>query len=276
MLCFCQLSHKQVLKQIRCAVSGGPPISPEKFDFEWSLVFAQAANIVENDRIVLRQLHLVQGGDVIDVSDANAPEYLRAFERMYLGDGVALQIRALQSGFYSIIPQEHVAILGPSGLLHSLGCLTCPEFDLEDLRFGLEPKHGYDTQSPQYVWLIETLSKFDEPQRRALVRFLTGSPWLPNGFQGLQTRLTVQLQTTKEGKPADDSYFPVAQTCAGLFKLPRLVAALLPHSLSYQLTRRRSPRHWGICTDAATLLTLTGLQLHFRKTTQRSAAFCNI
>jgi len=215
-------------------------------------VFAQPACIVESGRIVSRQLHLVQGGDAIDVSSANAAEYLRAFERMYLGDGVALQIRALQAGFYSIIPQHQVAILGPSGLLHHLGCLTCPEFDLEDLRFGLEPKHGYDTQSPQYVWLIETLSKFDEPQRRALVRFLTGSPWLPNGFQGLTPRLTVQLQTTKEGRAADDCYFPVAQTCAGLFKLPRLDAAQLNLLIICMLLRCYLHHRRCICACTST------------------------
>jgi hypothetical protein len=211
----------QVLKKIRSSASGCD---------DWGLVFARPANIIEHGRVVSRQLLLIQGGDEIDVTPANAADYLRSIERMYLGDGVLLQIRALQSGFYSVIPQEKIAILGPSGLLHHLGALKCPEFDPEDLRIGFEPKHGYTTESPQVKWLIETLLTFDEPQRRATVRFLTGSPSLPSGFQGLPRRLTVQLLTTATGHPAGDTYLPVIQACAGLFKLPRLGFAHLCHS----------------------------------------------
>ena len=216
----------QVLKKIRSSASGCD---------DWSLVFARPANMIEHGRLVSRQLQLIPGGDDVDVTPANAADYLRAIERMYLGDGVLLQIRALQSGFYSIISREKIAILGPSGLLHHLGALKCPEFDPEDLRIGFEPKHGYSAESPQVKWLIETLLTFDEPQRRATVRFLTGSPSLPSGFQGLPRRLTVQLLTTTTGHPAGDSYLPVIQACAGLFKLPRLGFTHLHHSFSHYI-----------------------------------------
>lgn len=212
------LIQMQALKQIRSSASGA---------HEWSLVFSQPTNIVEEGCIVSRQLHLVKGGDQVDVVEANASEYLRGIERLYLGDGIALQARALQSGFYSIISQEKISILGPSGLLHHLGALSCPEFDPEDLRLGFEPKFGYSVDSPQYSWLIQTLLTFDEDQRRATVRFLTGSPSLPSGFQGLPKRLTVQLLTTQANQPAGDSYLPVIQACAGLFKLPRFVVRRL-------------------------------------------------
>jgi hypothetical protein len=206
----------QALKQMRSSASVAD---------ECSLVFSQPVNIVEAGCVVSRQLHLIEDGDRVDVTEANASDYLRGIERLYLGDGIALQARALQSGFYSIISQEKISILGPSGLLHQLGALSCPEFDPEDLRIGFEPKHGYTVDSPQYSWLIETLLTFDEHQRRATVRFLTGSPSLPSGFQGLPKRLTVQLLTTTAGQPAGDSHLPCIQTCFGLFKLPRSIVA---------------------------------------------------
>jgi len=222
-----------LLKRLRASISGGPPIS----EAEWNekgfdcLDFTQQTFVVQpGSRGIIpdisKVLHLVKGGDGIDVTLDNAAEYLHAFERMYLGDGVTMQIRALQSGFYSVIPLEQVAVLGPSGLLHQLGCLGVPEFDLSDMRDGITPQDPYNTQSPQFLWLFDILKSFDEPNRCAFVRFVTGVPWLASGFQGLKFQgvnkpLTVQLRTTsKDNQPCDDSYHPYAQTCFGLLKLP--------------------------------------------------------
>ena len=190
-------------------------------------MFAWPTNIVEQGCIVSRQLHLVQGGDEIEVTAANASEYLRAIERMYLGEGILLQMRALKSGFYSIVSQDKVAMLGASGLLHHMGALSCPPFDRVDLEIAFEPNHGYTTESPQFKWLIDTLLSLDECQRRATVRFITGSPSLPGGFQGLAKRITVQMHKTHTGQPSGDAYMPQVQTCAGLFKLPRFVSRML-------------------------------------------------
>jgi E3 ubiquitin-protein ligase TRIP12 len=130
-----------------------------------------------------------------------------------------MQITALRSGFYSVIQQSHIAVLGPCGLLYQLGCLGIAEFDPADLRAGLTPQAPYASSSPQYLWLLDVLSHFDERNRIAFVRFVTGAPWLPNGFQGLKIPLKVQ-QLTSRGQPCDDSYAPFAQTCFGLLKLP--------------------------------------------------------
>ncbi len=77
----------------------------------------------------------------------------------------------------------------------------------------------------RYLWLLDVLSKFDERNRGAFVRFVTGAPWLPNGFQGLKFQgvkkpLTVQLLTTANNQPCGDFSCPYAQTCFGLLKLP--------------------------------------------------------
>lgn len=216
-----------LLKMLHEAVSSGSPISPEVWyqnGFD-ALDFTLQTNVVEQGSRgivpdISKRLHLVRDGDRIDVTMENAAEYLRAVERMYLGDGVAMQIRALKSGFYSVIEQSHVATLGPCGLLYQLGCLGVPEFDLQDLRGGLTPLAPYSSDSPQYLWLIEILSKFEEPDRLAFVRFVTGAPWLPSGFRGLRTPLELQLLTDKNNKPCDDSYAPFAQTCFGYLKIP--------------------------------------------------------
>lgn len=216
----------QQVKLLRASLLSGVPVTEEvwyengmdclDFTLETSIVEPGSRGIVSD---ISKKLHLVRDGDKVDVTMENVAEYVRAVERMYLGDGVAMQISALRSGFYSVIQQSHIAVLGPCGLLYQLGCLGVPEFDVQDLRLGLTPTMPYTSSSPQYLWLIEILSHFTERDRRAFVRHFTGAPWLPNGFQGLKIPLTVQ-RLDGMGRAAGDTYFPVAQTCMGFVKIP--------------------------------------------------------
>lgn len=219
--------HFNMLMLLHSSVSSGTPISEDvwyqrsldtlDFTIHTNVVGQGCRGIVED---ISKQLHLVPHGDKRDVTNENAAEYLNAVRRIYLEDGVAMQISALRAGFYSVIEQRHVAILGACGLLHQLGCLGVPVFELHDLRSGLTPQAPYVSNSPQYIWLLDVLTKLEERDRQAFVRFVTGAPWLPNGFQGLKNPLKVQLYTTGTGAPCDDSYHPYAQTCSGLLKLP--------------------------------------------------------
>ena len=216
----------QLLKMLRSSVSSGTPISEEEwykngfdcFDFTLptNIVEAGCRGIVSD---ISRKLHLVLDGDKRELTTENAAEYLRAVERMYLGDGVAMQIRALRSGFYSVIEQSQIAVLGPCGLLYQLGCLGVAEFDLQDMRAGITPQAPFTPASPQYLWLIDTLSHFDEANRLAFLRHVTGAPWLPNGFQGLKIPLKL-LVLIRGGQPCGDMHAPFVQTCAGLVQLP--------------------------------------------------------
>jgi len=216
------------LKWLRQAISTGTPIS----DAEWMknfgcflTSFALPTWIAEPGSKGIKsemskELLLVKDGQDIDVTRDNAADYLREFERLHLRDGVLLQLRALKSGFYSIIPQNQVAVLGPSGLLHLLGCFRVPEFDDDDMNEGIVPQQPYTRQSGQFLWLLETLKDLDQRDRSNFLRFVTGAPCLPsNGFRGLKFR-GVSAPITVQDLPGGDSRFPFAGTCHGFLKLP--------------------------------------------------------
>ena len=141
---------------------------------------------------MVRSLELVPGGSDVDLCEANAHLFLKGFERIFLRDGVALQIQALRDGFYSVVPFDSVTILGASGLLRELCCLEVAPFDEEDVKFGLLPVNGYDINSPQFQWLINSMLEFSEQERAAFLRWVRGAPSLPSGFKGLHKRITVQ------------------------------------------------------------------------------------
>ena len=222
----------ELLKLLRSSATSGTPICEEvwcrngydclDFTLPTNIAAAGCKGIVSD---ISRQLHLVHDGDKRELTPADAAEYVRAIERMYLGDGVAMQIRALRSGFYSVIEQSHIAALGPCGLLNQLGCLGVAEFDLQDLRLGITPFHPFTPTSPQYLWLIDLLSRFDQRDRLAFLRHVTGAPVLPNGFQGLKMPLQLQLRrrNPRDGRPdqpCGDESAPFVHTCAGLIQLP--------------------------------------------------------
>ena len=227
------ISHDKwnAMKRLRELVSRGAPITDTEWEyFEGNLDFTQPTFIaqpgskgIKSD--ISKVLHLVKDGHLLEVSRDNAAEYLHEFERMHLRDGVIMQLRALKSGFYSIVSQEQVAVLGPSGLLHLLGCLQVPRFDRVDMSEGIVPQEPYNSQSPQIMWLFEILETLDGCDRCNFLRFVTGSPCLPGGFRSLRFSgaakpLLVQKRTNGDCKPMGDSDLPFSATCHGFLKLP--------------------------------------------------------
>jgi hypothetical protein len=221
------------LKRLRELISSGAPINDTEWEYFENLCldFTQPTFIAQPGSKGIRSdiskvFHLVKDGHLIDVSRDNAADYLREFERLHLRDGVLMQLRALKSGFYSIIPRVQVAVLGPSGLLHLLGCLDVPQFDSNDMREGIVPQDPYNSQSPQFLWLLEILKSFDAIDRCNFLRFVTGSPCLPSGgfrglkFKGIIKPITVQKRKDDRCNVMGDSDLPFASTCFGVLHLP--------------------------------------------------------
>ena len=127
----------------------------------------------------------------MDLCEANAPLFLKAFERFFLRDGVSLQIRALRDGFYSVVSREAVSLLGACGLLRELCCLEVAQFDEDDVKFGLLPAAGFDIDSPQFQWLIKSMLQFNQRERATFLRWVKGGPSLPSGFKGLPQPIRV-------------------------------------------------------------------------------------
>ena len=180
------------LSRLRSFVVGGATFPSDAIDFFGNFQLYCHIPDASSGRLVVRSLELVPGGSDVDLCEANAHLFLKGFERIFLRDGVALQIQALRDGFYSVVPFDSVTILGASGLLRELCCLEVAPFDEEDVKFGLLPVNGYDINSPQFQWLINSMLEFSEQERAAFLRWVRGAPSLPSGFKGLHKRITVQ------------------------------------------------------------------------------------
>jgi E3 ubiquitin-protein ligase TRIP12 len=59
----------------------------------------------------------------------------------------------------------------------------------------ITPAHGFHPKSPQFLYLIRFMNELTVEDRRRFLRFITGSPRLPNGgFGALDPKLTVVLK----------------------------------------------------------------------------------
>jgi hypothetical protein len=180
------------LSRLRAFVVGGTDFPSEAIEcfgnFELFCYLPDAAS----SRLVVRGLELLPGGRNLELSQANAGLFLKGVEQLFLYDGVALQIRALRDGFFSFLPRDSVSMLGASGLLRELDCLEVAPFDEEDVKFGLLPVNGFNVDSPQFQWLVQSMLQFNQLERATFLRWVRGGPSLPSGFRGLPKRITVQ------------------------------------------------------------------------------------
>jgi E3 ubiquitin-protein ligase TRIP12 len=202
-ICGCQLRFEDMgaflspklfdcISRLRAFVEGGAEFPSDAVDSLGDFQLFCHVPDADSGRLVVSSLELVPDGRNIDLCEANAWLFLKAFERLFLRDGVALQISSLKDGFYSVVSREAVSILGASGLLRELQCLDVAPFDEEDVKFGLLPVNGYTVDSPQFQWLIKTMLQFDARERATFLRWVKGAPSLPAGFRSLPKRITVQ------------------------------------------------------------------------------------
>lgn len=205
------LSPKQFdcISRLRAFVEGSTAFPSDAVDCFGDFQLFCYLPDADSGRLVVRSLELVPDGRNIDLCEANAPLFLKAFERVFLRDGVALQIRSLRDGFYSVVSREAVSILGASGLLRELYCLEVAPFDEEDVKFGMLPVNGYNFDSPQFQWLIKSILQFNAHERTTFLRWVRGGPSLPAGFRGLPKRITVQGMHL-----LNVSYFVPASSCS--------------------------------------------------------------
>jgi E3 ubiquitin-protein ligase TRIP12 len=57
------------------------------------------------------------------------------------------------------------------------------------------PAHGYHQKSQPYLYLLKFMTELSKDERKKFLKFVTGSPRLPNGgFGALDPKLTVVLK----------------------------------------------------------------------------------
>jgi E3 ubiquitin-protein ligase TRIP12 len=183
-------------------------------------------------------VELKAGGKDIVVMCANVEEYLQLVVDATLGSGIKAQVEAFRSGFEEVFPLRHLYCFYEDEI-ESMLCGSDDAWDVDLLFKVIKFDHGYSGDSAPVRHFVELLCELDRKERKAFLRFVTGSPRLPpGGLSSLQPQLTVVRKhpsggdvptpgTTPgtpgvrdEGTTLADGDLPSVMTCANYIKLP--------------------------------------------------------
>lgn len=132
------------------------------------------------------------------MTSENITEYITEVLDAILGKGAAIQAKAFREGFSKVFPiadlrafsaDELVMLFGNSDEDWSVESKRTPVLHdsfivltlLSALSEALKADHGFNVESRAIRDLIEIMSEYDAPARRAYLQFITGSPKLPIG-----------------------------------------------------------------------------------------------
>ena len=159
----------------------------------------------------------VEGGEEKVVTLDNVGEFVRLSVRAVLYDTVQAQLAALIDGINDVFRAESLGVFSAGELASLLGAAgeqqDDPRWTASAILPHLSAKHGYSARDRQITDFIALLCELTVPQRRLMLRWLTGSPRLPKtGFAGFPSRLTVVAREGRVGVKSDDM-LPTVSTC---------------------------------------------------------------
>lgn len=161
---------------------------------------------------------LIPDGANVTVTNARVHEYVKLIYRFILDEGVRAQIDAMRQGISEVFPCSHLQALTPAELRSILSGEEGVSWTKEELLEHLEPRNGYDADSPTFLHLVHVLADMEEDTRKDFLRFATGVRVLPpGGLKNLEPKLTV---VRKHCETDPDAHFPSANTCFHFLKLP--------------------------------------------------------
>lgn len=166
-------------------------------------------------------------GNNVMVDIDNLEEYISLVVEATVKTGIMPQMEAFRDGFNQVFPLSSLQIFTETEL-ESLLCGGRELWAAQSLVDHIKFDHGYTSNSPSIVNLLEILGEFTPEQQRAFLRFVTGAPRLPpGGLATLNPKLTIvrKLSTGANGgvkgtAQAADRDLPSVMTCANYLKLP--------------------------------------------------------
>ncbi|VDP74682.1 unnamed protein product [Echinostoma caproni] len=106
---------------------------------------------------------------------SNAESYVRRCLHFALEHGIRRQLNAFRAGFERVIPISSLSMFTPKELGQLISGESSPVWNAKELWTHCEPAAGYNRNSKGFLMLIETLASFDTIERRAFLRFVTGT-----------------------------------------------------------------------------------------------------
>ncbi|TFK39908.1 hypothetical protein BDQ12DRAFT_602743 [Crucibulum laeve] len=164
-------------------------------------------------------IELRPGGRDIPVTSENVSEYIDEVLDAILGKGAQMQAKAFREGFSKVFPISDLRAFSADELVMLFGN-SDEDWSIETLSEAIKADHGFNVESRAIRDLLDIMSEYDQPMRRAYLQFITGSPKLPiGGFRGLNPSLTVVRKPHEAPLTAND-YLPSVMTCVNYLKLP--------------------------------------------------------
>jgi len=169
-------------------------------------------------------IELKQNGKSIDLNLHNLQEYIDLVMHFTFHESIKIQLQAFRKGFNLIFPLETLKPFSTANELEEMICgVQRNDEDWQNiarLKESVVPAHGYYQDSKEYLEFLRFMSELDYEERRKFLKFVTGSPRLPNGgFAVLEPKLTLVHKKALPGENSDD-ILPSVMTCHNFVKMP--------------------------------------------------------
>lgn len=170
-----------------------------------------------------KDIELVPGGSMKEVTSENLPEYLEANLKYRMLNRCKPQITELMLGFFDIIPEAALTIFDPNEL--ELILCGLPTIDMNDWMNNTKYSGYYETKgrrSQVVEWFWEVVQyDFDQEMKARLLQFVTGTSGVPpRGFSVLQGNDGNIKKFCVHGVSRDQYVYPRAHTCFNRIDLP--------------------------------------------------------
>jgi len=171
---------------------------------------------------VKEDVALVEGGEDMEVTNDNFPEYMEACLKYRMLDRVKPQLNELLLGFFDVIPEPLLTVFD----FQELELLMCglPVIDMEDWQAHTEYSGDYEEVGADYPvcqWFWEVVEEFDQEMKARLLQFVTGTSGVPSrGFGVLQGNDGNIRKFTIHGVSTHVCLYPRAHTCFNRIDLP--------------------------------------------------------
>lgn len=179
--------------------------------------------VTEETLGVRKDIELIPGGAMKDVTSENLSEYLEANLKYRMLNQTKPQITELMLGFFDIVPEAALTVFDPNEL--ELILCGLPTIDMNDWMNNTKYSGYYESKGKRHQvveWFWDVVKNdFDQEMKARLLQFVTGTSGVPpRGFSVLQGNDGNIKKFCVHGVSTDQYVYPRAHTCFNRIDLP--------------------------------------------------------
>ena len=202
------------------ALMSGNAVTLDMIREDEPLLYNSLQNILQMDDDVLQSIGTGlegSGYEDIDLTPGNRMMQIqgRLANMIQRPDDVREQMGAIQEGFFEVLPREIFEGFGPVQFRSFI--VGADDVDIDDLSLNILPESGYTRSSAPIVNFLDALRDMTQPERRQILRYITGSSRVPlGGFKNLYPN-RMRISPLAGGT---DAHLAGAHTCFNHIELP--------------------------------------------------------